>query len=95
MPNIQSAKKRMRQNVKKRVQNRNKKSSIRTFEKKIRKFTLEKNIEKAKEVLSGYFSLLDKAAKTNLIHKNAASRKKSRLTKLVKKNEAGTQTPAE
>ena len=88
MPNIQSAKKRMRQNIKVRAQNRMKKSAIRTSEKKIRKYTLEKNIEKAQEALVTYFSLVDKASKTNLLHKNTASRKKSRLSALVKKNAA-------
>ena len=63
-----------------------KKSSIRTYEKKIRKFTLEKNIEKATEALKTYFSLVDKASKTNLLHKNTANRKKSRLTSLIKKS---------
>ena len=90
LPNIQSAKKRMRQNIKVRAQNRMKKSSIRTCEKKIRKFTLEKNIDKAKEILKTYFSLVDKASKTNLLHKNTASRKKSRLSALIKKNTSST-----
>ncbi|MBI4037435.1 30S ribosomal protein S20 [Candidatus Curtissbacteria bacterium] len=34
--------------------------------------------------LSAAFSLLDKAAKTNVIHKRKASRLKSRLSKLIK-----------
>jgi len=86
LPNIQSAKKRMRQNIKVRAQNRMKKSSIRTCEKKIRKFTLENNVEKATEALKTYFSLVDKASKTNLLHKNTAGRKKSRLSALIKKS---------
>ena len=88
MPNIKSAKKRMRQNIKVRAQNRMKKSAIRTCEKKIRKFTLEKNTEKAQEALKTFYSLIDKAAKTNLYHKNAAGRKKSRLSALIKKTGA-------
>lgn len=36
------------------------------------------------KTLSGAFSALDDAVKHNLIHKNAAARTKSRLSKLVK-----------
>jgi ribosomal protein S20 len=35
-------------------------------------------------------SLVDKAAKTNLMHVNAASRKKSRIAQLIKKAAADT-----
>lgn len=94
MPNIKSAKKRMRQNTKRRARNRAKKTAIRTCEKKIRKLTQEKNLDKAKETLGVFYSLLDKAAKTNLIHKNTASRKKSRLTQLVKKSEPAAAAPS-
>lgn len=76
----------MRQNIKVRAQNRMKKSSIRTCEKKIRKFTIENKIEEAKEALKNYFSLVDKASKSNLLHKNTAGRKKSRLSQLIKKS---------
>lgn len=40
--------------------------------------------------LTDVFSKLDKAAKTNVLHKNAASRLKSRLSKLVKGSAAST-----
>jgi len=84
----------MRQNTKRRAVNRTKKSSIRTSEKKIRKFTAENKIEDAKTALKSFFSLIDKASKTNLVHKNAASRKKSRLAQLIKKSESATTAPA-
>jgi small subunit ribosomal protein S20 len=83
----------MRQNIKVRAQNRMKKSSIRTCEKKIRKFTLENNVDQAKETLKTYFSLVDKASKSNLLHKNTAGRKKSRLSALIKKSSSSATAP--
>jgi len=46
---------------------------------------LQKKIEEAKKLLPKLYKALDKAAKVGLIKKNTASRKKSRLTKLVLK----------
>lgn len=85
MPNIASAKKRTRQNEKRRVKNQAQKSAIRTQEKKLRALVAEKKAEEASKVQSKLISLVDKAAKKNLIHKNAAARKKSRIAHLLKK----------
>ena len=43
-------------------------------------------IEEAKKLLPQLYKLLDKAAKVGLIKKNTAARKKSRITKLLFKN---------
>ncbi len=88
MPNIASAKKRTRQNEKRRLKNQAQKSAIRTQEKKVRILVAEKKLEEAQKAQVQLSSLVDKAAKKNLVHKNAASRKKSRIALLVKK--AGT-----
>ena len=88
MPNIKSAKKRERQNISKREVNRQKKSTLRTSEKKFRTFLEEKNFEEAKKVLTSFFSIMDRAAKTSLFHKNTANRKKSRLAKALKAAQA-------
>ncbi len=85
MPNIKSAKKRAKQNIKSYDLNKSKKSTVRTYEKKVRKAVAENKKEEAQQFLSMFFSKIDKAAKTNLFHKNTASRKKSRLTSLVSK----------
>ena len=45
----------------------------------------EKRIEEAKKLLPQIYKILDKSAKVNVIKKNTASRKKSRLTKLIGK----------
>ncbi|MES0491309.1 MAG: 30S ribosomal protein S20 [Leptospirales bacterium] len=92
MPNIQSAKKRMRQNEKSRTANRQKKAAIRTFEKKIRSLTAENKMEEAQKALRTYSSLIDKASKRNIVHPNNASRKISRLARLFRPS---TATPSE
>ncbi|MFO1472211.1 MAG: 30S ribosomal protein S20 [Turneriella sp.] len=89
MPNIASAKKRARQSEKRRQINQAQKSAIRTQEKKLRVLVAEKKLEEAQKAQSQLISLVDKAAKKNLIHKNAAGRKKSRTANLLKKA-AGT-----
>jgi len=54
--------------------------------KKIKLLVSEKKIEEAKKLLAQVYKVLDKAAKTGLIKKNTASRKKSRITKLISKS---------
>ena len=46
----------------------------------------EGNLEEAKKVLPLVYSIIDKACKKNIIHKNNAGRKKSRLARAL--NEA-------
>ncbi len=85
MPIIKSAKKALRQNARRRVRNLRKKRSLKRLFKNLDSLVLDKKIDEAKKVLPQAFKLLDKAAKTNLIKKNTASRKKSRITKMVNK----------
>ena len=84
MANIKSAKKRMKKSAKQREINAQKKTKLRTYVKRVRKLVVEKKIEEAEKVLIPAFSVIDKTAKMNLIHKNKANRLKSRLTKMVK-----------
>ena len=74
MPVIKSAKKRMRQEKKRTAINRTKKENLKILIKNVRTDKTVKN-------LTAVFSALDKAAKVDLIHKNKASRLKSRLSK--------------
>jgi len=78
MPITQSAKKALRQNIRRRARN--------LAQTKVLKDTIKK-YKKAPsaELLSQVYKKLDKAAKTNLIKQNKASRLKSRLSKLLKK----------
>ncbi|MEA2103146.1 MAG: 30S ribosomal protein S20 [Candidatus Cloacimonadota bacterium] len=78
MPSHKSCEKRIRSDAKKRERNHYLKKSIRTL---IKKFKSADEKEKMKELLSAIYSIVDKAAKTNVIHKNKAARQKARLTK--------------
>jgi small subunit ribosomal protein S20 len=84
MPNTASSKKRLRQNEKLRVRNRAVKSVMRGQIRRVREAVAAGNGEQAQAELKIAQKRLDKAASTNLIHKNAAARTKSRLVKLVK-----------
>jgi small subunit ribosomal protein S20 len=80
-----SALKANRQNVKRREHNRELRSKLRTGLKSIRQALAGKDIAAAKTALTGVQSLVDKMATKGIIHKNTASRYKSRLTaKLAK-----------
>lgn len=81
MPNIKSAKKKMRQDVKKTAQNDVYKKSVKDITKTLSKTTAGK---KAVEIVKKAYSLIDKAAKKNIIHKNKAARLKSKVSKLTK-----------
>lgn len=83
MPHTTSAKKRLRQNKKRRMQNRAVKSELRTTVKKLLKSIKEKNAESASELLKAVASKLDKAGARHYLHPNTAARYKGRLTKRV------------
>ena len=75
MPNIASAKKNMRKSRAAQARNRAQRSALRTALKKSK-------VEGASaEDRTKAVSLLDRAARKGLIHKNAAARNKSRLAK--------------
>ncbi|KWZ84044.1 ribosomal protein S20 [Heyndrickxia coagulans] len=80
VPNIKSAIKRVKVNEKNYAQNTAAKSAMRTAVKKF-EAAVENNDENAKALLVDAVKRLDKAASKGLIHKNAASRQKSRLMK--------------
>ena len=80
MPNIKSAIKRVKVTKKKTLQNNMKKSALRTTVKKA-KNNIAANAADTQESLRLAVKALDRAAANKLIHKNAAARKISRLTK--------------
>lgn len=88
MPITTSAKKALRQSLRRREKNLVYKNKIKKLIKEVRTLVLEKKIEEAKKLLPQVYKALDKAAKVGVIKKNAASRSKSRVTKLVNKNVA-------
>ena len=81
MPNTKSAAKRMRQNQKRRDRNRIFRSRARTRIRKARLAIEAGDLEAAQEASILAVKALDKAAEKGVIHKNNASRRKSRLMK--------------
>jgi small subunit ribosomal protein S20 len=80
-----SALKANRQNIKRREHNRALRAKLRTGLKSIRKNLDVKNVEGAKKALQSLQSLVDKMATKGMIHKNTASRYKSRLAAKIAK----------
>lgn len=88
MPNTTTAKKALRQNHKRRLQNRAQRSSLRTYVKKVREAAAGGDAAAAQEALRLATKKLDQAADKHLIHKNTAARTKSRLARLIRKHSA-------
>lgn len=86
MPITKSAKKAIRQSQKRRTRNVQQRTKIKDLLKEVRSLVSQNKTKEAKELLSQVYKLLDKAAKTGLIKKNTASRKKSRIAKLLAKH---------
>jgi small subunit ribosomal protein S20 len=82
--NIKSAIKRARQNDKLRQRNASARSMFRTFVKNVVKAIDAKQLEAAKTAFDKAQPVIDKAAQKGLIHKNKASRIKSRLSAQIK-----------
>jgi len=82
MPNIKSAKKRMRSNAKKTDVNTLVTSSMRTAIKKVEKEVKAGNKEQVSNNLNIAVQRIDKAVSSGLVHQNKAARLKSRLMKL-------------
>lgn len=85
MANLASAKKAMRQSRKRTVRNLNKKRKMRKLIKEVRDLADKGDKEKALKRFQLACKTIDKAAKSNVIHKNTASRYKSRLAKRINK----------
>lgn len=75
MPITKSAVKALRQTKRRTTKNKVWKEKLKTAIKKAEK-------EKTKEAISYAFKIVDKSAKVGIIHKNKASRIKSRISKL-------------
>lgn len=80
MPNTKSAERRTRSNKRRHDANQRTKTRLKTLEKNYLALAKSGKKPEATAALRTIESALDKAAKTGVIHKNLASRKKSRLT---------------
>ncbi len=83
MPNTASGIKRLRQNVKRNLRNRMRKSEINTFSKRVLAAIESGDKEQANVFMKITQKKLDKAIKTNILHKNTAARRKSALMRRV------------
>ena len=86
MPITKSAKKALRQNLRRKKRNLVYKNKVKDLIKEVRFLVSQKKINEAKNLLPQVYKVLDKAAKVGVTKKNTASRKKSRITKLVFKS---------
>jgi small subunit ribosomal protein S20 len=84
MPNSNSAKKRLRQNVVHRDRNRATKSVIRGLIRKVLEAVAAGEVEQSEDNFRLAVKKLDKAAAKKVIHRNQAARLKSRLSAKIK-----------
>lgn len=83
-----SALKRARQNEKRRLRNKSTRTRVKNIVKSVRLSVSEESKEAVLSELITAQSIIDNAAKKGVIHKKTASRKISRLSKLVNANTA-------
>jgi small subunit ribosomal protein S20 len=81
MPIKRASFKDLRKSKKRHLKNINIRTELHTLNKKFDSLVLGKKGAEAKEALKALLSKIDKAASKGIIHKNAASRKASRLMK--------------
>ena len=84
MPNKVSAKKRLRQTIKKTTENKNRKTRIKTFVKKVEQAVTQGDQDSANGALRTAQSEIMRGVSKGVLHKNSASRKISRLNAKVK-----------
>ena len=83
MANSPSAKKRIRKTATQQARNRSMRSNLRTAVKALRQAVESSDAETARELLPKTLSIVDSTARKGGIHRNAAARTKSRLTRAV------------
>ena len=85
MPIIKAAKKHLRQSKRRKIFNLKRKNKIKDLVKQAKILIAWKKIDEAEKLLPQIYKALDKAAKANTIKKNTASRKKSRIARMIGK----------
>ena len=83
IPQIQSAKKRMRQNARRHERNQVRRDARKQTLKKMRRAITSGDKSTAESLMPQLMKVADKAAKHNVIHANKAARLKSRLVKKI------------
>lgn len=88
MPNVKSAKKRVKTNERDRVRNRDVKGALRTAMKKANVAIAAGDVEGIGKTVPAALSLIGRGAKKGVIHKNKAARLESRMTRKAKAAQA-------
>ncbi len=88
MANIQSAKKRIRQTVKRTERNRVYRASARTYIKMTRQLIVSGDLDEAELTARKAYKTLDKSARKRIIHPRNAARRKGRLMAALEKARA-------
>ncbi|MEZ0536263.1 30S ribosomal protein S20 [Caldicellulosiruptoraceae bacterium PP1] len=91
MANIKSAKKKIKVIRRRTLENKIQKIKMKKAIKEMKKALLANDVSKARELYPNVAKIIDQTAAKGIIHKNNASRKKSRLMKLINKYAALTQ----
>lgn len=84
MANSAQARKRARQNTKRRQHNASQRSMVRTYIKRVNSAIEAKSYELATEGYNKAVPVIDRMADKGIIHKNKAARHKSRLNAAIK-----------
>jgi small subunit ribosomal protein S20 len=79
MPNTKSAERRMRNSARKRLHNRSIKSRLHSLERQYLQLLVAGKKDEAAKSFQSISSAFDKAAKSGVVHRATADRKKSRL----------------
>ncbi len=90
MANIKSAKKRIKQTQVRTLRNKIRKTMVRTAIRRFEDALNHKDFEAADMALRFCYGRLDRAAQKGAMHKNTASRKKSRLTQHLNKTRSAS-----
>jgi len=85
MPNLKSAKKRMRQNVVRQDRNQQLRTRIKTARRTMMQALESKDVDAGKAAFTLYSSVLDKGAKKGVIKKNTAIRRKTNAANNLRK----------
>jgi small subunit ribosomal protein S20 len=89
MAHSKQARKRIRQNEKRRLRNKSQSSEVKTLMKRLQEAVAKGDKAAATAILPLVCKKIDKAAKSHVLHRNTASRKKSLVTRMVAKVAAG------
>ena len=87
MPTTRSARKRLRQNERRRRRNQAATSHIKTLKKKVSSAIESGNQDEAKQLMRDCVSAMDKAARKNVLHKRKVARDKSRLCAAARRHQ--------